>query len=302
MNKNIKKKSGKRRGRPPKNKQKSVPNTIKKPKKRGRKPKGGKVIHKEFIYKKTIETNIPNIILHLKCHSTEIENQSINKPFSIEYLPTSYIKKSSILLNSLNLQLNTDIPITKKKKLETKLELLSKKLHNNFLEQKSACFWCTYSFDNASVHIPKQERGGAIESYGCFCTPECAVAYLNKESIDSSTFWERYSLLNNLYGKIYSYKKNIKPAPNPYYLLNKFYGNMEIEEYRKLLKNNRILLVIDKPLTKLYPEIHNEDNKVPIINTNILNNFENKKYRLQCKYPKKSKRKILDNTFTPFNK
>ena len=51
------------------------------------------------------------------------------------------------------------------------------------------------------------------EVYGCFCSPECACAYLNKEHIDSSTFWERYALLNNIYGKIYEHDENIKPAP-----------------------------------------------------------------------------------------
>ena len=44
--------------------------------------------------------------------------------------------------------------------------------------------------------------------------------YLKKENIDKSTLWERYCLLNNIYGKIYGYSKNIKPAPSPYYTLD----------------------------------------------------------------------------------
>ncbi len=60
-------------------------------------------------------------------------------------------------------------------------------------------------------------------------------------------------------------KKNIKPAPNPYYLLDKFYGTLSIQEYRKLLKNERLLLVVDKPLTRILPELH-EDNDDFLLN------------------------------------
>jgi hypothetical protein len=76
-------------------------------------------------------------------------------------------------------------------------------------------------------------------------------AYLMKESIDDSVKFERYHLLNQTYSKIYNYTRNIKPAPNPYYLLDKFYGNLSIQEYRKLLKTGHIL-VIDKPMTRIY--------------------------------------------------
>ena len=47
--------------------------------------------------------------------------------------------------------------------------------------------------------------------YGCFCSPECAVAFLKREPIDTSTLWERYSLLNNVYSNIFNYENNIKP-------------------------------------------------------------------------------------------
>lgn len=104
-----------------------------------------------------------------------------------------------------------------------------------------------------------------IFGYGSFCRPECAVAYLMKENIDDSTKFERYHLLNQIYSKVYDYKKNIKPAPNPFYLLEKYYGNMTIQEYRKLLKTEHMLLVIDKPLTRILPELH-EDNEDMVLN------------------------------------
>ena len=84
------------------------------------------------------------------------------------------------------------------------------------------------------------------------------VSYLFKENIDNNTKFERYQLLNYIYGKVYDYKKEIKFAPNPYYTLNKYYGNLSIQEYRQLLEYDRLILVIDKPVSKIYPEIHEQ--------------------------------------------
>jgi hypothetical protein len=50
-------------------------------------------------------------------------------------------------------------------------------------------------------------------------------------------------------------------APNPYYTLDKFYGNLSIQEYRQLLTYERLLLIIDKPLTKVFPELHEDNNE-----------------------------------------
>jgi hypothetical protein len=165
---------------------------------------------------------------------------------------------------------NTHVEISEKedtnqtnmKDINTKLKKLKISLFRNmaFMDKKSACFWCTYDFDNPECYIPRYEMDGTIHGYGSFCRPECAAAHLMKENMDDSTKFERYHLLNQIYSKIYDYKKNIKPAPNPYYLLEKYYGNLTIQEYRKLLKSDHLLLVIDKPLTRILPELH-EDNE-----------------------------------------
>lgn len=146
------------------------------------------------------------------------------------------------------------------KDINQKLKQLKVQLYKNAIqsEKKSACFWCTYDFDNIPCYIPKYEMDGTIFGYGSFCRPECAVAYLMKENIDDSTKFERYHLLNQIYSRVYNCKKNIKPAPNPYYLLDKFYGTLSIQEYRKLLKTEHLLLVIDKPLTRILPELHED--------------------------------------------
>ena len=43
--------------------------------------------------------------------------------------------------------------------------------------------------------------------------------------------------------------------------MDKFYGNLSIQEYRQLLTYERLLLIIDKPLTKVFPELHEDNNE-----------------------------------------
>ena len=178
-----------------------------------------------------------------------------------------------------------------------KLKQLEHNLHtNNISDKKSACFWCTCEFDNPQIYIPKyyMSNSNSYQVYGCFCSPECAVASLMVENIDSSTKFERYHFLNHLYAKIFDYKKNIKPAPNPYYMLEKYYGNLSIQEYRSLLRNERLFLIVDKPLTRILPELH-EDNDDFMLNNKIIpsNNYQLKK-RTQKKH---NKTNILNETF-----
>ena len=165
-------------------------------------------------------------------------------------------------------------------------------------DKKSACFWCTYEYDNTTCYIPKYELDGDINGYGSFCRPECAAAYLLKENIDDSAKFERYQLLNNIYGKVYNYTKNIKPSPNPYYLLDKFYGNLTIQEYRKLLKSEHMLLVLDKPLTRILPELHEDLTDTSDINKNIsLKNTGYKVKRQSEKQKGPSKNDIMKEKF-----
>jgi galactitol-specific phosphotransferase system IIB component len=146
--------------------------------------------------------------------------------------------------------------------------------------QRSACFWCTCEFDSPAIYIPKTLTKDVYNVYGCFCSPECAAAFLMNENIDTSTKFERYHLLNSLYGKIYKYEKSIKIAPNPFYLLNKFYGNLTIQEYRKLFQSDQMIYVVNKPLTHILPELYEDNNDFllnnKIIPTNAVNIKKNK--------------------------
>jgi len=119
---------------------------------------------------------------------------------------------------------------------------------------------------------------------------------MNEENIDTTTRFERYNLLNYLYCKIYDYTKNIKPAPQPFYMLNKYYGNLSIQEYRKLLKNERLLLIMDKPLIRILPELH-EDTDDYLLNSQGIKAASSNKYILNQKNLQKSKNDILNQHF-----
>lgn len=99
-------------------------------------------------------------------------------------------------------------------------------------------------------------------------------------------------MINDLYGKIFG--KNIKPAPCPYYTLNKYYGNLTIQEYRKLLNNDKLLMIVDKPMSKILPELYEDNNELPDVNNNLLSKeIKNTNYRLKSKNLKRERRNIF---------
>ena len=83
----------------------------------------------------------------------------------------------------------------------------------------------------------------------------------------------------------------MKPAPDPFYLLNKYYGNLTIQEYRQLLKNERLLIVVDKPLSRTLPELH-EDNDDFMFNGKTIPSATNK---FKLKKKNKQNPKTTDN-------
>ena len=312
-------------------------------KKKGRKPKGGKLSTKTINNNSSVN-QIVNVILHLKCSLKDLNdynnklNNMVNYPLSYnpdippnimtynqdlsvhfseykekieenqenkkEIIKPAYTEMKmqqicSSCIKSFDLEEDNedeDIEISIKD-INQKLKKLKVNLYKDVNpDKKSACFWCTYDYDNPPCYIPKYESNDKMYGYGSFCRPECAVAYLMKENIDDSMKFERYHLLNHIYSKIYNFKKNIKPAPNPYYLLEKYYGNLTIQEYRKLLKTEHMLLVIEKPMTRILPELH-EDNEDFIINiygekisknTNTSGVYKVKKQSDKSKGPSKS--------------
>jgi len=297
-------------------------------KKRGRKPKGGKIIQQIISINNNKEVK-PNVILHLKCSLKDLQNNTLlssnvesfnfsnnstSNNLSYELISNNDINFASNCSYRDNDTDNDNSNIKNKeecceseyeneytkdceiKEIWKKLKVLEHNLHiNNVSDKKSACFWDTCEFDNPPIYIPKHFINGTYEVYGCFCCPECAVGYLMNEPIDSSIKFERYHLMNFIYGKIYNYTKNIKPATSPFYMLDKYYGNLTIQQYRTLLRYERLFLIVDKPLTRILPELH-EDNDDFIINNKIIpsNTYQIKK-KIQRK--SQSKNNILSEKF-----
>lgn len=141
-----------------------------------------------------------------------------------------------------------------------KLKRLKLSLYKNTQTDKpSACFWCTYPFNTPVCVIPKYElEHNAIQVYGAFCTPECAAAFLMREEIDDSVKFERYQLLNQMYRYNTKTTTGIALAPSPYYVVEKFYGTLTPEEYRALSRMQKTLVVLDRPMTRQLPELHEE--------------------------------------------
>jgi hypothetical protein len=226
------------------------------PKKRGRKPKGGKIIE-NVVNEEPKLTENPNVILHLKVNSKDLIPDT-NEPIIQPSNDPIFINFQEVNQNKKEVTLEKDQESsTQQTSINNKLKELQSNLHtNNISEYNSACFWCTFNFDTPPIYIPKYVLNKNYHVYGCFCSPECASAFLMNETIDSSSKFERYHLLNQIYAKIYNYNKNITPAPSPYYTLDKYYGNLTIQEYRSLLGNNNSFLIVDKPLTRIMPELH----------------------------------------------
>ena len=294
-------------------------------KRRGRKPKGGKIVPTQLPVNSVI-VDKPNILIHLKCSLQDLHLLEKNTIGTYQFTPNNisneFLKleqntsdtqfndnyfllepqtdtfnvsneQQFTFTNSTPLTYSTNIPPQSlnistphvcsnsqsckcettaqlaKKILCKKINDLSVNLHKNNIDKKSACFWCTYDFDTPVIYIPKYNILDQYYVYGCFCAPECAFAYLMNENIDTATKFERYQLLNYIYKSLYNYTNNIKPAPNPYYMLDKFYGNLSIQEYRSLFQTDRLFLIVDKPLTKMMPELV-EDNDEFILNKKLI--------------------------------
>lgn len=267
------------------------------PKRRGRKPKGGKVVTSLILNNNNNNINDATnkktaVIVHLKCNLNDISihKQNFNSDFNYNPIienvqPYSdiindvdnfetveqYIKntaentiektndKKYIINKTTTDNNNNNTNFNSSSSIDCKLKYLNYKLDNMEINNiSSACFWCSYDFNNTPIHIPNKIEDNNINVYGCFCSPECALAYLLNQSIDDSIKLERQHLLNYIYGKIFDYTDNIKPALNPHYSLKKFFGNLTIEEYRNIKQSHKKYILVDKPLTLINPEL-NED-------------------------------------------
>jgi hypothetical protein len=209
-----------------------------------------------------INTNNMNAMKSLICAKCE-------KEMNLHQNPSSLMVKNQNTKEDLN---DKDIQKVKELKIQFYKQIIP--------EKKVDCFWCTCPYDNDSFHILQHGSEGNIIAHGSYCSPSCAVAYLFKHMHwDDSAVLESYQLMNHYYSdpsKPVSKHDNIKPACSPYYTLDKYYGTLTIQEYRKLSNSNYMLLCLEKPVSRVLPEIH-EDNDKMMTSQSIRGNYKVKK-------------------------
>jgi hypothetical protein len=104
------------------------------------------------------------------------------------------------------------------------------------------CFHCANTFQGTPFYIPVKEENGIYSVYGNFSHPECALAYLLKEKIDSHVRWERMALLHRMYkahGRIY-------PAP-PCESQQIFGGPLSYEQFCKVIDDKKVRIDVQQP-------------------------------------------------------
>jgi len=140
------------------------------------------------------------------------------------------------------------------------------------------CWWCCHTFNGVPCALPESYRKEKFYVNGCFCAFNCAASYNFSKNDDN--MWERYSLLNLMYKKLYNrnfVKINLAP---PRETLKMFGGYLSIDEFREnSYKNEKTYMVIKPPLISIIPKIEeniatsnkNLKNNFPLVNENILN-------------------------------
>ena len=116
------------------------------------------------------------------------------------------------------------------------------------------CWWCCHSFEGPPCALPCDYKDSSFKVFGVFCSPECAAAYNFNDIHTGYDLWERYSLLNFLYRKIYNDNNiKIKIAP-PKQTLKMFGGHLSINEFRinNTNYNNTYKLIIP-PMISIIP-------------------------------------------------
>lgn len=256
----------KKRGRKPKVKDE----TVKVLKKRGRKPKEKiytiKDVNKAYFDDNKNET----LILHLPIKKADVNNEE-PKPMindNLHFFDFDDNEKNElneINNNADNIKINLININDKEEDKNTKLEhhkvnnVLYEFISSNIdkewpVKTSTYCWWCCHPFDNTPCALPENYVKNKFYVYGCFCSFNCATSY--NFSINDNEMWERYSLLNLLYSKIYNTKFiKINMSP-PRETLRIFGGYMSIEEFREnSIKNDKNYRVVKPPLISIIPKI-----------------------------------------------
>lgn len=130
-----------------------------------------------------------------------------------------------------------------------------------------ACMWDCHRFTGPPCAIPEKYSRGIFYLSKCFCSYNCAAAYIFNEK--DTNMWEKYSLLCFMYSKINNtpYKKIVLAPPQN--TLKMFGGYLEIEEFRNSsITNAKIYKIINPPMVSIIPQVEE----------NLLDTNKNRKF------------------------
>lgn len=108
----------------------------------------------------------------------------------------------------------------------------------------AACFWCCDTFTGRPCVTPLRIIDNVWEVYGNFCTPQCSMAHLLSELLDTHVRWERIALLHRLYGS--NMGGRIYPAPNRE-CLARFGGPVSNTDFRAMCESQQVRVDIHLP-------------------------------------------------------
>ena len=103
----------------------------------------------------------------------------------------------------------------------------------------TVCFNDCHTFSGRSFAIPTHYESytNTYRGEGNFCSPECCLTYIyNDSKLTESEKWYRHSLVASVYGKLYpATAAALHPAPDRR-VLRMFGGNLDIQQYRELIR------------------------------------------------------------------
>ncbi len=204
------------------------------------------------------------LLKELESEQSNVTNFKVNPFMESTHLEEEIIQEHTNKINKKNLK-------------NIMVEFINSNMYQEWPDQTNIhCWWCCHQFDGPPCTLPEYIRRDKFYVSGCFCSFNCAASYnFNK---NDNGVWERYTLLNLMYKKLYNLSFiKIEMAP-PREVLKMFGGYMDITEFRNYcIKQDRKFQVIKPPLISIIPKI--EEHIYPknkVVNEHIVNNTQTK--------------------------
>jgi hypothetical protein len=219
------------------------------PKKRKGKPTVIAQVTPEGIQGSLVPEQRP-LITHLPIHFSDIDNELFaSTPTASDGIIAYDSDEAYAAFSQAQAQVPAPTSVVARPSLPLHYsESLMVRFHDANREQRlpettdAACFWDCHQFRGPPCVIPSVIEEGIWRVYGNFCCPECAAAYLFNERLDLHVQWERFALLNRLYGGIESVR--LAPART---VLRLFGGSLDITDFRAIMSEGRIRVDVMTP-------------------------------------------------------